>query len=248
MSLGVVLSITGLPRDFDIGGSMISRLSSRVHNPAGHGYLTLGLLGLAALLAPVPYWLARNLTGCTRLRAWGRTIMLLGLVATAFVGIERAVFPTHETRYEQLHLVYAGLAFTGLWLGMAMFAGAIDNPGGVRIRWRWLWRPPWYLSVSMFPLLALLAMFVSLHAIPGVRTRILTNWPSQLVFMRTATFWQWYLVIGLALSLVLLTRRACLAASQARVGLSVRGWRFDRASGIGNPNSATRLRRAGGVG
>ncbi len=122
--VGVILALAGLPPGFDYGCCVLSRLGSRVHNPVGHRFLTIGMVAMAALLMPVSAWLARRATGCPTLSAWGRSMMGVGLGATILVGLERAFYPTHWTCYEKAHLALAGIAFSGLWLGQAMLAGA----------------------------------------------------------------------------------------------------------------------------
>ena len=135
-----------MPVGFDYGACVISRLCSSIYNPDGFQYLALGMGAMAVLLLPVPSWMSYRYVGCQRLCAWGRTTMHLGLTATIVIGVERAWCPTHWTRFELIHLTLAATAFLGLWLGMALFAGAAGPPGTPRVGWHWLWRPPWFLA------------------------------------------------------------------------------------------------------
>jgi hypothetical protein len=206
--LGIALALAHRPHGLDLGLCVLSRLCSSLHNPTGHGFLTFGMVALAVLLAPAPAWLARRLGGCPRLRAWGRWTMMLGLAATAGVGIERAWCPTHWTPLESLHLVLAGLAFAGLWMGMAMLSGAADAGQGPRVPWRWLLRPRWYLAGSILPIAVLFGSYLPVLLTPRMHASVMASWPRSLGFLRSIGFWQAYLVGGLLISIIALTLRA----------------------------------------
>jgi hypothetical protein len=223
--LGILFSVLGLPDGFDYGSCVISRLSSSYHNPRGHVFLTLGLIGVATFLAPAPAWYARSFGGCARLGECGRKVMWAGLIASAWVGIERAWCPTHWSKFEVFHLTQATIAFLGLWLGMAMLAGTDLPPGQSRVRWRWLLRPPWYLALCVLPILVLGGMYLPFALMPAARKVVIESWPRPLVFLRTATFWQWYLVGGLALSVASITRQAYIRHHQRL--LAAGPWRLD---------------------
>ena len=203
--LGVGLSIAGLPRQFDYGRCVISRLCSSRYNPDGYHFLSFGLISLATFLSPMPAWTAHRMGGCPRLCAWGRRTYWAGLLATALIGVERGLCPTHWTRFEVAHFMLATVAFGGLWLGLAMVAGAADVP---RVRWRWLWRPPWFLAACVLPILVVFGLCFPFNIMPGTLARALPDWPRRLIFLRTVTFWQWYLVIGLLASSAALPIRA----------------------------------------
>lgn len=223
---GAALSVLWLPEGFDYGSCVISRLCSSHYNPDGYRYLSTGMIGMAAFTLPVRGWFARCYTGCPVLCAWARKTMGVGLAATALVGIERAWFPTHWTRYEVLHLTFAAVAFLCLWLGLAMFAGACPSPDGQpRVRWRWLFRPPWYLAACVLPIGVVFAMYLPLNVVPASRSALFEAWPKPLVFLRTPTFWQWYLSVGLVVSFVMLTRQA--RCRQAQPAGRTATWRLD---------------------
>ena len=232
---GVVLSLAGLPPRFEYGRCVISRLCSRHYNPDGYFFMSFGLIALAMFLAPLPTWTARRMGGCPRLRAWGRTTYLVGLLATALVGVERGLFPTHWTRFEVAHFGLAAVAFGGLWLGLAMVAGAAEVP---RVRWRWLLRPPWFLAACVLPILVVFALYFPFNIMPDAPARVLPDWPRRLIFLRTATFWQWYLVIGLLASSAALPFRAHRLGEHGRTSLGA--WRGDAPERVQVPHPATR--------
>ncbi len=232
--LGVGLSFAGLPRRFEYGRCVISRLCSSYYNPDGYHFLSFGLIVLATFLVPIPAWTTRRTGGCPRLGAWGRTTYWSGLSATALVGVERGLCPTHWTRFEVAHFTLAAVAFGGLWLGLAMVAGAADVP---RVRWRWLWRPPWFLAACVLPILVISVLYFPFNIMPGALTQILPDWPRRLIFLRTATFWQWYLVIGLLASSAALPFRAHRSGEHG--GTSRRAWRGDAPQRTGVPHLAT---------
>jgi hypothetical protein len=215
--LGIVLAAACRPRWADLNWCVLSRLCSSRHNPHGYGYLTLGMIALPVLLAPAPAWLTRRLGGCPTLSRWGRFTMRLGLAATAGVGLERAWCPTHWTPLESLHLLLAGLAFAGLWLGMAMISGAADAGAGPRVRWRWLIQPRWYLAGSILPILVLFGSYLPVVMVPWMHAGVIAAWPPSLGFVRSVSFWQAYLVGGLVLSLLALTIRAIVPNAEPRV-------------------------------
>ncbi len=217
-TVGILLAMLNLPQGFDYGMCVLSRLCSRYHNPQGHGFLTFGMIALPAFLIPLPGWLSHRLGGCPRLMAWGRVMLSIGLVATALVGAERAWYPTHWTPLEVAHLVLAGIAFAGLWLGLAMLIGASDACDGVRVPWRWLYRPPWYLAASILPIVVLFAIYVPFRTIPQAHSSLLSAWPPPFRFLRTVSFWQGYLVVGLVISLIGATLRACGSDSKGDSG------------------------------
>lgn len=224
---GAWLSLVSLPAGFDYRACVISRLCSRFYNPAGCQYLALGMSAMAILLLPVPSWLSSRFVGCRRLGAWGVRTMQLGLVATIAVVVERAWCPTHWHSLELVHLTFAGTAFLGLWLGMAMLVGAAGVPGTPRVRWRWLCRPPFYLMACALPIFVVFGMYVPLNIVPEARGRLFAALPRTLVFLRTVTFWQWYLVFGLLFSLGATVGRACRL--ERRFGLTLGTWRLDPA-------------------
>lgn len=238
-ALGACLAFAALPPRFDYKACVLSRLGSSVHNPDGYLYLTAGLVAMAALLVPVAQWLAGHCQGCARLSCCGRVMMLVGLGATALVGIERAWFPTHWTSMEHIHLALAGVAFASLWLGQAMFAGASGPPGSPRVRWRWLYRPPWYLAICILPIAVVFGMYLPMNTTLGVKARVLSAWPDSLRFLATATFWQWYLTLGLLGSFSIAARRACRQESPR--ALSLGAWRFDTPQKL--PPNQRRLRK-----
>lgn len=230
--LGAIISLACLPQGFDYGFCVLSRLASSHHNPAGYYFLTFGLVAMPTLLIPVSCWLARCCDGCPKLSRWGRWTLYNGLLFTALVGIERAFFPTHWTSYEKAHLVMAGLAFSCLWLGLAMLAGALCSAEVPRVRWRWLFRPPWYLAACVLPIVVVFGMYLPLNIMPSVRSSVLNNWPRSLVFLRTITFWQWYLTIGLFTSYSFAAREVCRRqrlATTTSSPLAESPWRLDNA-------------------
>ncbi len=233
--LGVGLSLAGLPPRFEYGRCVISRLCSSRYNPNGYHFLSFGLIALATFLVPLPAWTARRMGGCPRLRAWGRTTYWSGLAATALVGVERGLCPTHWTRFEVAHFALAAGAFGGLWLGLAMVAGAADVP---RVRWRWLWRPPWFLAACVLPILVVFGLCFPFNLMPGAVARVLPEWPRRLIFLRTVTFWQWYLVIGLLASSAALPFRAQRLGEHGRTSLGA--WRSDAPQRVRAPHPATR--------
>jgi hypothetical protein len=223
--IGVCLSLVNLPVEFDYGACVISRLCSNIYNPDGFQYLALGMSAMAVLLLPVPSWMSYRYVGCHRLCAWGRTTMHLGLTATIGIGVERAWCPTHWTCFELIHLTLAATAFLCLWLGMAMFAGAAGPSGAPRVRWSWLWRPPWFLAACALPIIMVFGMSLPLNVVPEVRNWLFAAMPRGLIFLRTVTFWQWYLVFGLLLSLGASVGRTCRL--ERRLGATPGAWRLD---------------------
>jgi hypothetical protein len=223
---GAILSFRNLPEGFDYGRCVISRLCSSHHNPHGYAFMSGAMMATPVFLWSFSSWLARGCRGCSRLRACGWTTMRVGLVATVMVGVERCWFPTHWTRFEALHLVFAAVAFGGLWLGLAMLEGA-SEPSSTRVRWQWLLRPPWYLMLTLLPILVVFGMCGPMNLVPGARSIALNSWPKSLIFLRTLTFWQWYITIGLGLSYGASGMRRCRHQMDAPAQLD--GWRMDPA-------------------
>jgi hypothetical protein len=242
---GALLALLALPRDFDTGRGVISRLCSRVHNPSGHVYLAAGLALTALFLAPLAAWVARTLGGCPRLLRAGGFSMRVGLVATSLVGVERAVCPTHGSLYEWLHLILAGVAFLGLWLGLALTIGALPRARGEAVAWQWLMRPPWYLSACVLPIVIVFLMYFPVNVLPQLRVQLLQELPAGLVFLRTPTFWQWYLVAGLNLSFA----AATLRARRHLLGRTTTpaGWRIDPAQEAHGPHQGAPVQHAHAV-
>jgi hypothetical protein len=203
---------------------VISRLCSSHHNPDGYRFLMFGLIGLATFLAPLPAWIAYNIGGSPFLRTRGRRTYWVGLLATASIAVERGLFPTHWTRLEMIHLMLAAVAFGFLWLGLAILAGAPDVP---RVRWRWLWRPPWFLAACVLPLCVVAGLYFPFRIIPGALVRALPAWPRPLKLLRAEAFWQWYLVTGLLFSSAALACRVSRLKKHGRA--SVGAWRVDAA-------------------
>lgn len=235
--VGTVLSLLALPRGFDYGRCVISRLCSSHHNPEGHLFLCLGMVWMSVLLVPVPGWLMRTRPCCPRLGSWGRGMTWLGLAATVLVCLERAWCPTHWSIFESLHLVFAGTAFAGIWFGLAMLAGAMESPPGrPRVRWRWLFRPPWYLAASILPIGVVFAMYLPLNLAAHLNASVFSMGPRPLIWLRTPTFWQWYLVLGLVLGFAMSIRRA--RRWEQRGKRPVKGWRLDSGGAILGPHRA----------
>jgi hypothetical protein len=233
---GALMSFWNLPAGFDYGRCVISRLCSQYHNPHGYAYMSVGMMVTPVLLWCFSGWLVRGCQGCERLRRAGWATTRVGLVSTVMVGAERCWFPTHWTRFEALHLVFAAVAFGGLWLGLAMLEGASDESAS-RVRWQWLLRPPWYLVLTLLPILVVFGMCGPINLVPGARSIALENWPRSLVFLRTLTFWQWYLTIGLGISFASAGLRRQRAESGSRAQLD--GWRLDSATTVRIPLSRT---------
>jgi hypothetical protein len=222
--LGIVLALLSLPQGFDYGSCVISRLCSSFHNPAGHHYMTQGMIIMALALLPAASWLARCPHGCPKLCAWGRGFMRMGFIAMALVGIERAVCPTHGSFYERIHLTLAGLAFIGIWLGIAMLSEVWRSAHSTRVPWRWLWSPPWYLAACILPICVVFSAYLPKWFLPSSDSQVYLALPRAFVFLRTVTFWQWYLVVGLLLSFAFTTLRAFRAQHpELRLG----SWRLD---------------------
>ncbi len=94
------------------------------------------------------------------------------------------------------------------------------------------------------PIGVVFGMYLPLNVVPAVHQRILDAWPHSLIFLRTPTFWQWYLTIGLLTSFAASARRACRHESLHPPSLGA--WRLDAGQEPHPPHTPPR-RRSGQV-
>lgn len=197
-AVGAALAVAHFPTSYDIRHRWISTLASARSNPNGHAYLGIGLVALAAVLAPLPGYLRARL----RELGWRATaaalLLWVGIVGLALLGVEIAVFP-NPGRTRTSHHVFTTMTFIGLTGGFLAFAVASTRRRGSGRVDRCLAALACAVLAMPGTIATVIYVTRSAHA---TRTAEALTWAAampgrELPFLLKLAFWEWTAVAGL---------------------------------------------------
>jgi hypothetical protein len=197
MGIGITMAMARYPGGFDWVYTVISRLGSREHNPAGAPWLTGSLLATMVLLWPVTTRLA---TAAARAGSRSRVPVIalrVGLVGGALLALEGLLAVDLTRVGRKAHEVLALATFLGLY-------GGVVGLSIQRLRHDRASLLP--AVVVVLPLMAVgvsqLALYLDQRDLGWVNT----EWREMgIPFWFSFAFWQWLAVAFLGLGLGLLT-------------------------------------------
>jgi hypothetical protein len=200
--LGVGMAVTRFPGGFDWAYTVISRLGSARHNPAGAPWLSGSLLVATALLWPVARHLARPSTPGGLRPCVSAMALRVGLMGGALLGLE-GLFQLDLSRITRKgHEILALATFLGMYWGVL----------GLHVhRVRHAAAAPWPALLVVLTLCAVgvsqLALYVDQRDLGWVNT----GWREMGVpLWLSFAFWQWLAVafLGAGLGSLLVRRTA----------------------------------------
>jgi hypothetical protein len=189
---GVGIAAASYPGGYDWAYTVISRLASRRHNPAGGVWLSGLLLAGMALLWPAVRRLGSR-DGVGAGRGWALLALRLGVVAGVLLGLE-GLFAVDLARVgRKAHEALAIVALLGFYTGvLGLSAQRIRHAPGF----------PWPMVLVIVPILAIGASQLALYFDQRELGWVNTGWrelgvPLWLSF----AFWQWLAVAFLGIAL-----------------------------------------------
>jgi hypothetical protein len=189
VAAGAGIAMALYPGGFDWAYTVISRLASLNHNPAGGPWLAASLLPAMALLWPVSGYLLRAVAG-----ARAPVLALrVGIVGGALLGLEGLLQLELSGLHRKGHEILALLTFAGLY-------GGVLGLYYRRVRQQATFLLP--ALVVVLPILAVCASHIGLYFDQRDLGWVNTNWrelgvPVWLSF----AFWQWSAVAMLWMGL-----------------------------------------------
>jgi hypothetical protein len=183
VAAGAAAAMARFPDGFDWAYTVISKLASRKHNPAGGVWLSAALLTAMLLLWPVTSHLARAAAGRPRAPRLPVAALRVGLAGAALLGLEGLLHLDFSRVARKGHELLALLTFLGLYCGVL---GLYSHR--IRQQTRFL-LPALLVVLPLFAIgLSQLALYVGQRELGWVNT----SWrelgvPVWLSF----AFWQW---------------------------------------------------------
>jgi hypothetical protein len=195
LAAGTATAVAYYPGRFDWVYTVISRLASRTHNPAGGTWLAAALLTAMLLLWPVTGYLRRTLPEARRAIIALRT----GLIGGTLLGMEGLLQLELSALHRKGHEILALLTFAGLYGGMLGIYGRM-------VRQQTTFLIP--ALVVVIPLLAVGTSQAALWFDQRDLGWVNTGWREMGVpFWLSFAFWQWLAtaMLWLGLGQLLLT-------------------------------------------
>jgi hypothetical protein len=195
---GTAMAVLHYPGGYDWTYTVISRLASRTHNPAGGAWVSGGLLAGMLLLWPVVGWSFRG-----KGFALPRAALRVGLGGGVLLGAEGLFVLDYSGVARKGHELVALLTFTGLYAGVL---------GGYVQRMRCGVRRVWPALLVVLPLVAIGATQLVLYFDQRELGWVSTSWRELGVpFWISFAFWQWAAVALLGAGLAHLLARPAAA-------------------------------------
>ncbi len=191
LAIGFAWTSARLPDEEDRRKYVVSCMAQRERNPDGYRIMATTLFVMGQLLAPLPAWLYQRSTRSLYQRRWGLVLMSAGALGLCTIGIERGYWTVLGSWYRHAHVIYACIAFLGLWIGCSM----LRSKTGERLGW------PNMICHSLMVLGAF--SWIVLEQLNNRDVRADWKVPGEISFLVSFAFWQWCMVLSV---LVLIAR------------------------------------------